>query len=86
MTRASVDPGNVDVRAAPVRDIQRMDYLLHSDGHLSEVHDTGTELVPLAAWTRHLAQASARLCACGRPCGSPSSRTCGEQPCIAALS
>jgi hypothetical protein len=70
----------------PVCDILRVDYLLHSDGHISEVHDTGAELVPLAAWTRHLAQASARRCACGRPCGSLSSRTCGEQACIEALS
>jgi hypothetical protein len=62
-----------------------VNYLLHSDGHLSEVHDTGTELVPLAAWNRRQAEASERRCACGRRLGSPSSRTCGEQACIAAL-
>jgi hypothetical protein len=62
-----------------------VDYLLHPDGHLSEVRDTGTELVPLAVWTRRQAEASARRCACGRRCGSASSRTCGKQACIAAL-
>ena len=60
------------------------DYLLHPGG-LLPVHDTGTELVALSAWLRRQEEAAARLCACGRPCGSPSARTCGGAECIAAL-
>lgn len=60
------------------------DYLLHPGG-LSPVHDTGTELVALSAWLRRQEEAAARRCACGRPCGSPSARTCGGAECIAAL-
>ena len=60
------------------------DYLLHPGG-LLPVHDTGTELVALGAWLRRQEEAAARRCACGRPCGSPSARTCGGAGCIAAL-
>jgi hypothetical protein len=60
------------------------DYLLHPGG-LLPVHDTGTELVALGAWLRRQEEAAARRCACGRPCGSPSARTCGGGECIAAL-
>jgi hypothetical protein len=60
------------------------DYLLHPGG-LLPVHDTGTELVALGAWLRRQEEAAGRRCACGRPCGSPSARTCGGAECIAAL-
>ena len=60
------------------------DYLLHPGG-LLPVHDTGTELVALGAWLRRQEEAAARRCACGKPCGSPSARTCGGAECIAAL-
>jgi hypothetical protein len=60
------------------------DYLLHPGG-LLPVHDTGTELVALSAWLRRQEEAAARRCACGKPCGSPTARTCGGAECIAAL-
>jgi hypothetical protein len=65
------------------------EYLARPDGTLQRVISVpGTgypELVAYDRWQRLEFARTARRCACGAPCGSGTSRTCGSAECIARL-
>jgi hypothetical protein len=60
------------------------EFLLRPDGILARVVTVEGELVPWDEWQRQ--SRPVRRCACGRVCGAPSARTCGDLECVRRLS
>lgn len=61
------------------------EFLLRPDGILARVVTVEGELVPWDEWDRRERERNVRRCACGRVCGAPSARTCGDRECVDRL-
>jgi hypothetical protein len=62
-----------------------MEFLACAYGVLLRVVTVDGHLIPWERWQRRELERATRRCACGRPCGSGTSRTCGSGECIARL-
>jgi hypothetical protein len=62
-----------------------MEFIAGKDGALRRVVSVGAELVPFEEWQRREARRAVPRCACGKPCGSGSARTCGDRERIDTL-